>query len=229
MLKKFATLIGLGAAAGVAAQAPSYSPYRDEATSAIYNLLFCDDIGLYKAKHQGPVEGPWKAVFAAPPDPKALQAVASNAAAETRLRVLAYNALRRMSIAPARKELLGVIVEVGLDGGLDTLAAYQDGRARYINHAGKIIIWEARDAQVDDKVRSLLRAAETVVQQIGPWEKPRLSPPTRGMMRLTFLVADGLYFGEGPMSALQNDPLGGQVVSSATALLVALTERVRPK
>ncbi len=207
-----------------------YSPYRDEATNTIYNLLFCDDIELYKAKHRGAIDdGPWKTVFATPGDKKSLEALALNTSEETRLRVLANNALRKMSIAPRRKELLGVIIEVGLDGGLDTLAAYQDGRARYINQSGKIIIWETNEPQIDNKIKNLFRAAETVVEKIGPWDKARLAPPAAGMIRLTFLVSDGLYFGQGPMSVLQRDPLGGQVVAAATELIVALTERASAK
>ena len=43
-----------------------------------------------------------------------------------------------------RKELLGVIVEVSLPGGLDVLAAFKDGTARYINYAEKMLVWETQ-------------------------------------------------------------------------------------
>jgi len=36
---------------------------------------------------------------------------------------------------------------------------------------------------------------------------------------MTFLVSDGLYFGEGPFNALQKDPLGGPVLAKAAQLL----------
>ena len=228
MLRKLATLVGLGVAAGVAAQTTAHAPYRDSSTNTIYNLLFCDDLALFKAHHQGAIEGPWKALFTQPADRKGLQALAANAAEESRLRILAANALRKLSVPLRGKELLGVIVEVGLDGGLDTLAAYRDGRARYINHSGKIIFWEAGDAGVDGKIGELFRASEAVVDRLQPWGRPRLAPPPAGTMRLTFLVSDGLYFGQGPMSDLQRDPMGGPVVVAATELMVALTRKVRP-
>lgn len=35
---------------------------------------------------------------------------------------------------------------------------------------------------------------------IGPRHKARLAAPGEGLMRLSFLVADGLYFGQGPFN-----------------------------
>jgi hypothetical protein len=81
---------------------------------------------------------------------------------------------------------------------------------------------------VDSKIRQLFRASQVAVDKLGPWDKPRLAPPPSGAMRLTFLVSDGLYFGQGPMADLQNDPMGGPVVTAATELMVALTRKVRP-
>ena len=102
---------------------------------------------------------------------------------------------------------------MGLDGGLDTLAAYRDSRARYINQSGKILIWEPHDPRVDAKIKTLFSNADKVVEKIGPWDKSRLPPPKKGLMRMTFLVIDAIYFGQGPMEALQRDPLGGSVVT----------------
>jgi hypothetical protein len=143
MLKKLVAFLSLGIAAGTNAHAVNYSPYKDEAANTIYNLLFCDDLALYKAKHSGPIDGPWKILFADPKDVKALQGLASNSSEESRLRILAFNALGKKTASTLRKELLGVILEVGLDGGLDTIAAYRDFRARYINQSGKMLFSEA--------------------------------------------------------------------------------------
>ena len=63
-----------------------------------------------------------------------------------------------------------------------------------------------------------------MVQQIGPWDQPRLAPPTAGNARLTFLVSDGLYFGQGPMNVLQADAKGGPVLREAGALLTAVVD-----
>lgn len=203
----------------------THSPYNVPATNTIYNLLFCDDLELYRAGFDGEATGPWKILFATPYDRDALEALASDVSAESRLRILAFNALREQSNATHSKELLGVIIEVCMDDGLDTLAAYQDLRARYINYSGKMVIWETREPTVDQKIRNLLAAAEHVVEKIGPSTEPRLPPPSRGLIRMTFLVSDGLYFGQGLTEALQQDPLGGPVISEATELLLELTNR----
>ena len=203
----------------------THSPYNVPATDTIYNLLFCDDLELYRAGFDGEATGAWKVLFATPPDPDALAALAADVSEESRLRILAFNALREQSSAAHSKELLGVIIEVGMDDGLDTLAAYQDLRARYINYSGKMIIWETREPTVDQKIRNLLAAAERVVEKVGPSTEPRLPPPSRDLIRMTFLVSDGLYFGQGPTAALQQDALGGPVIAAATELLLELTNR----
>jgi hypothetical protein len=216
-------LCGLFLVSGVTAQALSYTPYKDEATNVIYNLLFCDDLALYKTHYQGPIRGPWQVLFAKPANLKKLRTLANSPSAETRLRILAFNALKQHKALPKKKQLLGVIVEVGLEHGLDTLAAYRDMRARYINHSGKLLVWETHKPAIDAKIRKLFQEAQPIIEKIGPWGKPRLPPPPTGQMRLTFLVSDGLYFGQGTMRDLGRSPLAGPVVTAATELLFALT------
>jgi hypothetical protein len=43
------------------------------------------------------------------------------------------------------------------------------------------------------------------------------------MARISFLVADGLYFGEAPLNNLFNDPLAAPALQAATALMQFLT------
>ena len=218
-------LITVSITSGVHAQGMQYAPYKDQATNTIYNLLFCDDLELYKTTHKGPIAGPWQVLFSNPVQINSLQVLANSPTAETRLRILAFNLLKQQHVAPNKKELLGVIIEVGLEHGLDTLAAYKDLRVRYINQSGKMIIWETRKPIIDTKIRKLFQEAQPIIEKIGPWNKPRLSPPPAGMMRLTFLVNDGLYFGEGTMRDLGRSPLAGPVVTAATELLFELTRQ----
>lgn len=157
----------------------SYAPYKDEATNVIYNLLFCDDLSLYRAKFEGKIDGPWKVLFGDPKDPAALETLASSASEESRLRILAFNAMGKKAASAHPKEVLGVIIEVGLEEGLDTVAAYRDLRARYINHTGKMIIWETSEPTVETCIKNLLQDAERVVDKIGPGMKPGCRhPPT---------------------------------------------------
>ncbi len=71
------------------------------------------------------------------------------------------------------QELLGVIVEVALEDGLDVVAAFKDGSARYFNYSGKVIVAKSPSAESNALVRELFAAGENVVQQIGPWEDAR--------------------------------------------------------
>jgi hypothetical protein len=114
---------------------------------------------------------------------------------------------------------LGVIVEVFLKQGLDVLAAYPDGRVRYLNQSGKIAVFEGGPPQVEALAKELVAVSQAVVNKIGPWEEKRLAPPRRGNARMTFLVSDGLYFGEGRFHVLQQDAMGGPVLAKAAELL----------
>jgi hypothetical protein len=223
MLKIVAKLAGMWFGLRGKARLKGYAPYPDAATNTLYNVLFCDDLGFAKKHQPTSTEGPWKTLFAAPADQLALQALAADTSQESRVRVLAYNALLKMSAAPQKKELLGIIVEVGLRAGLETLAAYRDGQASYIDKSGQVLIWESPGPEIKARIEKLFRAGEAVVAQTGPWGKPRLIPPPQGVVRVTLLVSDGLYFGHGPIAVLQQDPIGGPVIAVATELLAALT------
>jgi hypothetical protein len=123
---------------------------------------------------------------------------------------------------PAR--LYGVVVDMPVSGGLDTLAAYRDGTARYLNYSGKILVWETEDPSIGALIGALLDTAASIVAQIGPWEgvRPPLQP---GVLRVSMLCAGGLYFGEGPVQALTADPMAGPLITAAARLLQALTQR----
>ncbi len=196
--------------------------YSDPAIDQIYELLFCDDLELYRGEI---TVYPWSVLFASPPDITDLEKLVDDDEVETRPRILAANLLRTLGKPLDDKQVFAVLVEVGLDEGLDTLAAYEDGTARYINYTGKMIVWETRTIESDGLIVDLFAAARNVVSQIGPWEEPRLNRPRVGNVRLSFLVSDGLYFGEGPFDVLSQDPIGGPVIGAATKLMQFLVRQ----
>ncbi len=51
-----------------------------------------------------------------------------------------------------------------------------------------------------------------------------LAGTSKGNIRMTFLVSDGLYFGEGPMAAIQQDPMASPLIAAATQLLVKVVK-----
>ncbi|MBV9570273.1 MAG: hypothetical protein JO056_03440 [Alphaproteobacteria bacterium] len=199
-------------------------PYNDEARDLLYNLLFCDHPELFRSKTQRSSVGDLLNDPAA--DASQVQAIADDAGEESRYRALAFRWLREHGTAIPSKLLLGVIVEVPQEGGLDTLAAFEDGRIRYINQSGRMASFETAPPDIETKARALIAAARAAVEQIGLWDKARLPPPSSGV-RVTFVVSDGLCFGEGPWDAIANDSIGGPVLKCATELLVHITESAK--
>jgi hypothetical protein len=201
-------------------------PYKDSSANMVYNLLFCDDLDLYKKSNKAPVTYPFDLLFSETSSVTDLQRIIDDHSSDARVRILAYN--RQLSIGhkPVKKELLAVIVEVGLEDGLDVLASFNNGTARYINQTGKMLIWESTtDEKCNSLTNDLFAKGGDIIRQIGPWDQPRKSHPTKGNVRITFLASHGLYFGEGPTDVLFNDPLAGPALTSATKLMQYLTER----
>ncbi|BAV05768.1 hypothetical protein SAMN05421788_10889 [Filimonas lacunae] len=202
------------------------TPYNDETANIIYNLLFCDDFQLYKDCTEPPYTYPMDVLFAETPDIDALQQLVALPEADPRVQVLACNRLLAAGQPYEQKQLFAVIIEIGLENGLDTLASFYDGTARYINQTGKILVWENfEDETANDITSALFEHSAEVVNKIGPWDQPRKPQPAVGHARLTFLVSDGLYFGEAPASVFFNDQLAGPVLNSATQLLQYITAK----
>jgi len=201
------------------------NPYKDTTANQIYNLLFCDNLDLYKAHSKESTPYPWDIILSESSSVTDLQKVIDDSSSESRMKVLAYNRQLASGHKPGKKEILAVIVEVGLDDGLDVLASFSDGSARYINHTGKIVIWEMADEKSNELTEDLFLKSQNIVNQIGVWDKPRRPAPTTGNARITFLVSDGLYFGEGPINVLFNDQLASPALTSATYLMQYLIEK----
>jgi hypothetical protein len=200
------------------------SPYDDVHLNHIYELLFCDNVESFRKSFEQNSVHPWDVLLAEKPDVTALGKIAADTGTESWVRLLAYHVLRMHDQKISQQELLGVIVEVGLEEGLDVLASFKDGTARYINYTGRMIIWETSDERSAALTNSLFEASQKTLAQIGSWDKPRRSRPATGYCRISFLVSDGLYFGEGPTDVLFSDPLGSAALNAATALMNYLVE-----
>ena len=207
-------------------QQTASGPYSESSTNLIYNLLFCDDSELYQINAKKPYTYPFNIIFSDDSSIADLQTVIDDIESEPRVKILAYNKQMASGFLPSKFELLAVIVEVGLENGLDVLASFNNGTARYITQTGKILIWETTTDETANKLTNALFVnSENLASQIGPWDKPRLAHPSNGNVRLTFLVSDGLYFGEGSAGALFNDPMAKPTLQSATQLLQYITEK----
>lgn len=232
MLGKLGSLVGIGgAAAAIAAAAtanspaaPEYTPYTKAYANHIYNMLFCDRPQAY-APLPGRAPTEWhKVLFAKKFDARQVAALAADTNTESRVRAVAYHLLRMHGATVPKRQLLGVIVEMPIEGsGLDVLAAFVDGRVRYINHAPSLTIIED-EPSVQPVLQRLLATAQGIVDSLGPWDQPRLPPPAPERFRLSFIVSDGLYFGDLPMSALTEDPRAAPIMQHATELLQLVTK-----
>jgi hypothetical protein len=159
----------------------------------------------------------------------ALQGVLARPGLESRHYLEAWSGLRALGVAPPdaeAKRVFGVVLDVPLSGGLDTLAAYEDRSARYLNQAGGAVVWDTTgaDAGVDARVEAFLAAGRTLAAVIGPWEgaRPPLPPDTA---RVSLLTPSGLHFGQGPLAALSREPIAVPLFEAGTALMQALVER----
>jgi hypothetical protein len=224
-----AAVIAAAPAPGPKSTTPfGHHPYGKAEVDFIYNALFCDEPALLKGKGKTKPPEPLAAVLSKDTSAVELRRLADDDRVETRVRALAYNQLRTRNETVPQRKLLGVIVEVPQPRGLDVLAAYVDGRMRYINQTGKMSLIETPTKAMDAPRGQLLKASAAAIERIAPSEKPRLPPPKPGNLRLTFLVSDGLYFGEGPRGAISRDDVNGPVVVAATELLMEIVAASAP-
>ena len=201
-------------------------PYSDESANIIYNLVFCDNAGLFQELTEKPYTYPFDILLAPAIAESDLQKIAGGEGLDPRVKLLACNRLLAAGILPQKKELMAVIVEVHLEEGLDVLASFVDGTARYINHSAKMVIWETTDdEQAIDLTNKLFEHSLKIVNRIGPWDKPREPHPVKGNTRVTFLVSDGLYFGEARSNILFSDPMAGPALNVATRLMNHITSK----
>jgi len=161
---------------------------------------------------------------------QALQSILGRTGLESRHYLEAWNALRQVGVSPhpdEAKHVYGVVVDVPMQSGFDTLVAYEELKARYINFSGGAIIWDAPDSRMDEHIRTLLTAGQALAQLIGPWEGER-PPLITGQARISLLTPSGLHFGQAAFETLAQDPIGAPVIAAATRLMQALIELAKP-
>jgi hypothetical protein len=204
--------------------APIAGPYAQSQVNFIYQLLFCDQPALFQPQ-PGIAQTPWQQILLSDrPDAAAIRRLAQDPTQESRCRILAYNWLRLNHLEVPKAELFAVLIEVPLERGLDVLATYADSSIRYINQTGNLTIFESAPSNLAAQANKVLAAGRMAITQIGPWDRPRLPAPSQGKIRLTFLVSDGLYFGEGPFPGMERDPIAAPVIHESGVLLNMVVE-----
>ena len=209
------------------------APAPPEAPLAGLRETLFGDVPLQRWAGSGGDEEPWSHFAAAAAsrqrgDPagarEALRRVVALPGLESRHYLQAWDALRALGEAPSEAEarhVYGVVLDVPMARGLDTLAAYEDHSARYLNFSGSPIIWDAPGTAMDAHVDALLAEGRTLARQIGPWEGPR-PPLPPGMARISLLTPSGLHFGQAPFEAFAGDAMSAPLIQAATVLVQAL-------
>jgi hypothetical protein len=157
---------------------------------------------------------------------QSLQSIVRREGLESRHYIQAWTALRALGVLPPpdeAKAVYGVVLDVPINAGFDTLAAYEDGAARYLNFSGAAIIWDAPDTRIHHHVATLLAAGQELVRRIGPWEGTR-PPLTAGQARISLLTPIGLHFGQAPFEVLARDAMAAPLIKAATGLMQALMQ-----
>lgn len=224
-MKKFFEIVGsiVSFRRWGSAKRDGHKPYRDSTCNRLYNSLFCDKLSVLKREHPE-TSGHWPTLLDDTPSVPALRAITDDRTLPSRERLVAYRRLRDLQEAVVPRELLGVVIEVKLANGLDVLVAYSDMTVHYIHHGEKAQTFDPAPAAWRSKTRKLLDVSQTAVESIGPWMQARVPPPTEGMIRMSFLVSDGLYFGQGLLSIMDKDELAGPIISAGTELLKSVTQ-----
>jgi hypothetical protein len=217
-----------GSQTGDAETSATRDPYKDSTANVAYNLLFCDNLALSKSHTQTPYQYPYDILFSASPSEADLQKITNDSNAETRGRILATKMLLSKGHKPERNELLAVVVEVGREKGLDALAAYKDGTARFVGQTEKILTIDHPEEASNKLIADLFAKSEGVMKMMNTSSKPRHGFPIKDDGKVTFIMSDGSYAVGGPMSVVFSNLSAGSVKNSATNLLQYMLEKSKP-
>lgn len=124
-----------------------------------------------------------------------LYEVAGDSNVEVRVRLWAGRALRDLDEPPPADigaAIQGVVSEVPTGQWTDTLAAYADGRVRYLNGNGGAIVWEmTEDSPINGLALGVIFAAAPVVEHATLHEKHL--PSNDNVLRDSILTFNGVY------------------------------------
>lgn len=188
----------------------------------LYNCLFADDPKYFS--DMSDIECISWIYSGLIPENKELVDWAKDETIESRLRFLClYSALKR-NIKIDEKIYFGTILEVPINNGYDIIAFYSDKKARYYNYSGAAVIYENGNLNIDSVIDRVNNISIKVCNEIGPWEGDRLPRPRGSTARFTYLMSDGIYFGNGHISELSKDPMGSAILISGAEIMKLLID-----
>ena len=154
---------------------------------------------------------------------------------ESRVQLWAWKALRELREEPARDiadKVQGVVCELHNQAGVGTMAAYADGRARWIGGEGNVIGWEAagNDAEINGLIGELLRSSEPLVRTAGLYDKHKTPEPQLDYFRVSILTFGGIRVVEvfGP-EIDEGHPVAPVLTTSAKLVDALVKKSEKPK
>lgn len=224
-----------GAPEGAATAQPSPG---SEAMTDLKNLLFADQsleelLSMVESTQPAPANDPIalfaSAVAAAKNNRTAeakdhLKQVLALRETESRIQLWAWKGLRKLGEQPPANiadTVQGVVCELHNEAGVGTLAAYADGRARWLGGKGAAVVWEVpgADAGIDTHIKKLLKAAEPLAKGASLSETHQTPEPKIEHFRVSILTYSGIRTVEvyGP-SIEQDQPIAAVLVASVNLL-----------
>jgi hypothetical protein len=146
---------------------------------------------------------------------------------ESRHYVQAWKFLRAHGVNPPpeqTRQILGVVLEMGMASGLEILSVYADYTARYYNQVKVAAIWERPDTSLDKLIGDLFNAALVPMARMGVFTGPMPPPPTLNVGRLNILTPAGLLFAQAPILTLEANPEIRPVMLLGIELIRAFTK-----
>jgi hypothetical protein len=199
------------------ASAQSQSTPTPEKSAAAYakvkDLLFADQPleevlnGMEKRPAEGAANNPfslWASSIAAfqkgqrEDAKKYLKQVLTMPDTDSRIRLWTWKALRELGEQPSpaiAAEVQGVICELHNEAGVGTIAAYSDGRARWIGGQGAMTVWEmpGTDVEINNRIRELLKSAEPLIRTAPATDKHKTPEPELDHFRVSILTLGGIH------------------------------------
>jgi hypothetical protein len=100
--------------------------------------------------------------------------------------------------APAPGEVLGVVVEIGLQGDTVMIAGYANGDARLLYDSGGGVLGDLyRFAGIAEAARALCATAQSAVQYLSP-QSAVPPPPAEDVVQVSALTMEQLYTSQVP-------------------------------
>ncbi len=110
---------------------------------------------------------------------------------ETRHYLQAWHFLRKLGTNPPSdiaNNVYGMVVDVVIESGVETVAGYADHHARYFHSSGGATIWEAPNDSLNEVIDALLKTGEAPAKSLKPLDKHPLAPGNLNQVQICVLT-----------------------------------------